>query len=82
MVPIQSAEAIMFPTEFVHICNDRNMIQRRYHDRIVYQDSFNKAYRDEDSILDQTYQKQICLDFYCDDFYFYNIIRKCILTLE
>ena len=27
----------------------------------VVLDSFNKVYRDEDSILDQTYRKQICL---------------------
>ena len=42
-------------------------------------DSFNKVYRDDDNILDQTYQKQVCLDFYHD---FHKIIRKCILTLE
>ena len=28
----------------------------------------NMVYRDEDSILDQTYQKKICSDFYHDDF--------------
>ena len=31
-------------------------------------DGFNMVYSDEDSILDQTYQKQICSDFYHDDF--------------
>ena len=30
--------------------------------------SFNMVYGDEDSILDQTYQKQICSDFYYDDY--------------
>ena len=28
----------------------------------------NMVYRDEDSILGQLYQKQICEDFYYDDF--------------
>ena len=34
----------------------------------VVLNSFYIAYRDEDSILDQTYQKQISSDFYYDDF--------------
>ena len=34
----------------------------------VVLDSFNKVYRDEDSILDQTYRTQICSAFYYDDF--------------
>ena len=34
----------------------------------VVLDSVNVAYRDEDSILDQIYLKQIFLDFYYEDF--------------
>ena len=34
-----------------------------------------QVYRDEDSNLDQTCQKQICSDVH-------NIIRKCILTVK
>ena len=30
--------------------------------------SFNMSYRDEDSILDQKYEKQISLDLYYEDF--------------
>ena len=30
----------------------------------VVLDSFNKAYRGEDNIVDQMYKKQISLDFY------------------
>ena len=33
----------------------------------VVLDSFNTVYRDEDRILDQTYQKQICSYFYYDE---------------
>ena len=29
----------------------------------VVLDGFNMGYRNEDSLLDQTYQKQVCLDF-------------------
>ena len=31
---------------------------------VVFLDSFNKASRDKDNILDQMYKKQICSDFY------------------
>ena len=34
----------------------------------VVSDSFNKVYRDDDSILDKTYRKQICSEFYYDNF--------------
>ena len=34
-------------------------------------DSFNIASRDEDKILDQIYMKQICPDFYYDDFFIF-----------
>ena len=33
-------------------------------------DSFNMAYRDEDSILDQKYEKQVFWDLYYEDFKF------------
>ena len=33
----------------------------------VVLDSFNTVHRDKDSILDQTYQKQICSYLYYDD---------------
>jgi len=36
----------------------------------VVLDSFNKAYRDEDSILDQKFEKQISEDLYYEDFKF------------
>ena len=36
----------------------------------VVLDSFNTVYRDEDIILDQTYQKQICSYFYYNDSWF------------
>ena len=47
----------------------------------VVLDGFNMVYRDEDNILDQTYEKQICLDFFMMNFIFHNIIRKFALTL-
>ena len=34
----------------------------------VVLDTFNNVSRDEDNILDQIYKKQICPDFYYDDF--------------
>ena len=34
----------------------------------VVLDSFNVAFRDEDSILDQKYEKQILWDLYYEDF--------------
>ena len=37
----------------------------------VVLDSFNLASRDEDIILYQNYMKQICSDFYHDDFKFF-----------
>ena len=36
----------------------------------VVLDTFNSGSRDEDNILDQIYLKQICPDFYYDDFWF------------
>ena len=36
----------------------------------VVLDSFNNESRDENNILDQIYQKQICLDSYHDNFQF------------
>ena len=36
----------------------------------VVLDTFNNVSRDEDNILDQIYIKQICPDFYYDDFWF------------
>ena len=41
-------------------------------------DSFKMVYKDEESILDQTYEKQISSNFYYD----YNIIQKCVITPE
>ena len=36
--------------------------------RSFWGEAFNMVFRDENSILDQTYQKQICSDIYYDDF--------------
>ena len=36
----------------------------------VVLDTFNNVSRDEDNILDKIYIKQICPDFYYDDFWF------------
>ena len=36
--------------------------------RDVVLNSFNKAYRDENNIIDQKYKTQICLDFYFNNF--------------
>ena len=36
--------------------------------RDVVFESFNNVSRDEDNILDQIYQKQMCQDFYYEDF--------------
>ena len=35
----------------------------------VVLDTFNNVSRDEDNILEQIYIKQICPDFYYDDFW-------------
>ena len=48
----------------------------------VVLNSFNKACRVEDNILDQIYKRQICLDFYYADVTFLNISGKCILTFK
>ena len=45
-------------------------------------DTFNNVSRDKNKILDQKYIKQICTDFIMMIFYFHNIIRKFILTLN
>ena len=44
----------------------------------VVLDSFNKASRDEDYILDQIYKKQIISHFYYKDFTFESDWIKCI----
>ena len=36
----------------------------------VVSDGFNMSYRDEDSILEQKYEKQISWDLYYEDFIF------------
>ena len=41
----------------------------------VVLDSFNKASRDEDNIVEKKYINKKCLDFYYGDFNFHNIIR-------
>ena len=38
--------------------------------RDVVLDTFNNVSRDEDNILDQIYIRQICLEFYYEDFKF------------
>ena len=45
--------------------SDRNTF---YGDVVL--DSFNKASRDEDNILDQMCKTQVCFDFYYDDLIF------------
>ena len=42
----------------------------------VVMDSFNMAYNDEDSILDQKYEKQIFWDFYYEDFCILRVIEE------
>ena len=42
----------------------------------VVLDSFNKEYRDKDSILDQKYEKWIFWDLYYEDFNFWELLRK------
>ena len=39
-------------------------------------DSFNVSYRDEDSILDQKYEKQIFWALYYEDFKFWKGLKK------
>ena len=46
----------------------------------VVLDSFNKAWKDEDNILDKIYK--FVRNFILMILVFYNIIRKCKLTLE
>ena len=42
----------------------------------VVMDSFNTSYRDEDSILDQKYEKQISWDLHYEDFIFKKLLKK------
>ena len=42
----------------------------------VVLDSYNMSYGDEDSILDQKYEKQMSWDLYYEDFKFYKWIKK------
>ena len=44
----------------------------------VVLDGFNMSYRDEDSILEQKYEKQISWDLYHEDFISGSDCRKCI----
>ena len=44
----------------------------------VVLDSFNKASRDEDNILDQTYRGKKCSDYLYDDFNFYSHFTKML----
>ena len=48
----------------------------------VVLDSFNKASRDEDSILDQIYKSKIVRIFIMMNLIPNNIILKCILTQQ
>ena len=48
----------------------------------VVSKSFNKKYRDEDSILDQIYKKKYVRIIIMMILILYNIIRKCIQTLQ
>ena len=45
----------------------------------VVLDSFNNVSRDEDSILDQIYIRQICSDFYHEDLKFWVIEENAYL---
>ena len=51
-----------------HLASVYSVTQSLYNSLLgdVVLDSFNTVYRDEDSILDQTYKKQICSYFYDD----------------
>ena len=42
----------------------------------VVLDRFNNVSRDEDSILDQIYIKQMCSDFYYEDLGFWEWLKK------
>ena len=42
----------------------------------VFLGSFNMSYRDEDSIIDQKYVKQISLDIYYEDLKVYEVIEE------
>ena len=48
----------------------------------VVLDNFNKSSRDEDNSLDQIYKGKYVRIIFIVILIFYNIIRKCILTLE
>ena len=49
----------------------------------VVLDSFNKASRDGDNILEQIYKKQIFSDFYYEDTQFYEfLVLECCITLD
>ena len=50
--------------------------------RDVVSDSFNKTSRDEDNILDQIYESKYVWSIIMMISILYNIVRKCILTLQ
>ena len=69
----------------VHLCYLLYSVTQSYANSfwgVVVLDTFNNVSRDEANILDQIYIKQICPDYYYDDFWFHNIIRKYIQTLN
>ena len=48
----------------------------------VVSDNFNKTFRDEDNNLDQIYTSKCVRIIFAMILILYNIIRKCILTLQ
>ena len=48
----------------------------------VVSDSFNAAYRNESSILDQIYGKQIFWDLYYEDFKFIDWLKKMHILIN
>ena len=56
------------------------IIQQLLRDDVL--DNFNMVYRDEYSILDQTYQSKYVRIFIMTIFNIHNIIQKYILTSE
>ena len=75
----------------IDIITTRLLIFRRYSvmqsdgngfDGDVVSDSFNKASRDEDNLLDKIYNSKYIRLIIMMILIIYNIIRKCILTLQ
>ena len=74
----------MYNLSMVHLCTLYSVMQSDGNNFCgdVVSDSFNKTFWDEDHILDHIYKSKYVRIIIVMILIFYNIIHKCILTLQ